>query len=167
MFEEEENTEADDSVGDALTTYVCIIAAIIVIGSLYIGLADLTFGTQIATAITYSGVVYWMVFYKTRWFKTAFSFQDECVKEKLPHLLGIHAGFLLLTLSIQTALLTVRSHLPSYWFIEKGPKHSSLYFNALFLPSILIGLVQIWISRGILSRSVTAKTKKSATGNEN
>ena len=162
---EDDNTTADDpqfSVSEALVAFIGVLAAMAVVFLLYIGLSDVPFGTQIATAFTYTGVVYWVVFYRTRAFNTGYSTDDEAVREKVPRLLGIHAGFLLLVLSTQTATLTVRPHLPAYWFAEHGPKHSSLYEDILILIPILIGTAQIVISRGILSRSVQAYKKRSA-----
>ena len=62
---EEENTTGDDSqfsAGDAVTTVVGVLAGMIVVLFLYMGLSDVPFGIQIATAITYTGVVCWLTF---------------------------------------------------------------------------------------------------------
>ena len=82
------------------------------------------------------------------------------MKEKLPRLLAIHAAFLVLIVSLLTAAFAARPHLPAYWFTEHGPKHDRLFWDVLGLTCILVGMAQVLISRGILTRSVEAFKKK-------
>jgi|SRR5579864_1106432 len=146
------------SFGRALRTCIAIFGAMLLIFLLYIGPSNVPFGVQIETTIWYTGAMFLFIFCRTRGFDTGFSLQDEGVKEKLPRLLAIHAVFLASGLSIQTVASAARPHLSAYWFTRHS--RDTLFDDVQVLTYVLIGMAQVLISRGILSRSMQAHKAK-------
>ena len=124
---------------------------------LFISLGGRPFGTQIATAITYTYFAFWYVFFPTRGLLDKYSLQDKAVQEQIPRLLAIHFAFLLLIFLGQTILLTMKPRLPSYWLSEHGKNRDTLYEGVLLGSSVIIFFTQVLICRRILSRSLKNK----------
>ena len=147
------------TLGNVLAICGAILAATIPF-IIYIGPSNLPFGTQIATTITYTVAMFWLIFFPARGDNTEYSLWDERVQEKLPRLLGIHVVFLAWVLAMQATASVARPHLPAYWFKGYSSSHDTLFEGVGILFYVLTGMTQRFIARGILSRSVQAQKKE-------
>ncbi len=156
LLERNENVDGVSrvSIAEAIGKFVFICVGLVVALALYIVLGERPFGIQIATLIAYTGGVFCLVFFRWRWLHEAYSLRKKEVQQQIPRLLAIHAAFLAFLFAVLTFAFFVRPHLPSYWLIERGVKHDSLFSDGLILICSLTGVTQVFISRSILSRSV-------------
>jgi hypothetical protein len=142
--------ERPDSMAKSFGRYLGFLAAFIPTFFLYIWLEDRPFGIQIATTITYTGVVSLYVF--TGWGKRL---NLRAVQQDSPLLLTIHIAYLVFVFGLLTFSLALRPHLPSYWLTEHGRNHETWFSDLLVLIGVLTATSQILISRRILNRSLT------------
>lgn len=151
---------ARKSVAYAITGFACVLLAMLSSLILYLVLDDLHFGTQIATAIVYTGVVWAYTFLHTN-LGPSYRLNDPTVQRAFPKLLLIHVAFLFLLFTFQTTLFALKSSLPPSWLVESGPKHDSVYKWLSLIPPILIGATQVFWLRRILHRSFLGSLRKS------
>jgi len=85
-----------------------------------------------------------------------YSLREKAVRQKLPLLFYIHAGFLAVMFAVETGATLVRPHLSRFWTLERGAgKPFFSYFDwIVLLTGFAILLTQIAISRGILGRAL-------------
>jgi hypothetical protein len=116
-----------------------------------------SFGIQIASAIGYSLSAFLFLFCDMKWRK-GYNLGEKAVRQKLPLLLCIHAGFLVLIFAGVAVAILVWSHLSPFWTLPRGG--SGKYSNTppfvfiLVLIGLAILFAQIFISRGILGRGL-------------
>src|SRR5262249_38280967 len=132
-----------------------VVAMLIVVGLSHWALAGAPFYTQVVTALVYMGAMFLFVFFRTRGFNTGYDLNEEAVRERLPHLLVIHAAFLAWVFSMQAVASLARPHLSPHWFKEYSGHHT-LFADVGILFYVSTGMAQVLISRGILRRSVEA-----------
>jgi hypothetical protein len=151
---QEEKSGGDHvTVAQMLIAFFGILLEMFVALLSFIFLAGRPFGIQIATLITYTGAVIYLVFCRTRYFDRGYSLREKAVQRQIPRLLSIHSAFLVLIFMIITFAYALRPYLPGYWFTEHG-RNPSLFVGLLALICLLINMTQILISRRILSRSL-------------
>ena len=91
-----------------------------------------------------------------------YSLREKAVREKLPLLFYIHAGFLAVMFAVETGATLLRPHLSRFWTLERGtskPFFSYIDYIVL-LAAFAIPLTQIVISRGILGRALKAEQRR-------
>jgi len=137
-------------VGKYLWRWTAGMAASIAILLLYILLGDEPFGIQFATLITYTLVVFYYVFLNTR-LGVGFDLRSDAVRRRIPHLLAIHLVFLTAIFAIQTAAFALKPKL-SNWWLKEGAKHQSPYSEAILVICVIVGMMQILLSRRILKK---------------
>jgi len=130
------------------------IASVLVL-LLYVPLVHKPFATQTITVLEYTVLVFVLVFCDTRGFK-GYSLGQKAVRQKMPRLLAIHAVFLVIVFTVVTIAPWLRRSVPDSWLVEGGRRHLSLFDYLLALIGTGIWMIQVWISRKILSRSVEA-----------
>jgi hypothetical protein len=119
---------------------------------------------QIVTLLGYTYFVFLLVFCDTRGWK-GYSLGEEAVRQKLPLLLCIHAGFLVVIFAGVTVAILVHPHLSLFWTLERGRGGSGRFSNLSYFDfiSVLIGVAilftQVFISRGILGRALKGKQR--------
>jgi len=116
----------------------------------------------IANLISYTGGVFWFVFCGSSWLGGGYSLRHKAVRQTIPRLLVIHAGFLVLMFAVQSLALSYKPRLPAEWLREHG-KDPSWFVSGLMVIFLLIGTVQITLSRRILSRSLESEIPRDAT----
>ena len=120
----------------------------IVLGVL--GLRDNPFGIQIIVSIDYTCFVFLLVFCDTKG-SQGYSLGERAVRQKLPLLLWIHAGFLLIIFAGVTVAIALYPHLSPAWTqATGGGRWSSLPLVAYLLAGI--GFVILYTQRFILRR---------------
>jgi hypothetical protein len=125
----------------------------------YVALSDTPFGIQITSMITYTGFVFLLVFCDTRGWK-GYSLAEKAVRQKLPLLLCIHAGFLVIIFTGITIAIRIHPHLSLFWTLERdrggrGRFSSLSYFDNLSILSfVAIVFTQTLICRRILGRAL-------------
>ena len=122
---------------------------------LYAALADNPFGIQITTLVAYTGFIFFPLFCNLRSTK-GYDLRQKAVREKVLHLLAIHAVFLAIVFVGLTVALWLRPSLPSSWLVERGRKHDSWFSDLLLVMGVVAVAIQVSISRRILRRSVEA-----------
>jgi hypothetical protein len=123
-------------------------------------LRDNPWGIQIVSPIPHTYAVFLFLFCDTgsrggRDLK-GYSLREKAVRQKLPLLFYIHAGFLAVMFAVETGATLVRPHLLRFWTLERGTgKPFFSYFDwIVLLTGFAIPLTQIAISRGILGRAL-------------
>ena len=123
----------------------------------FIALRDNPFEIQIASIVAYTGCVFFFVFcdvgpghaIKGKGTK-GFSLGEKSVRQKLPLLVCIHAGFLVVLFAGVTGAMWLRPHTWSLWHLDTG------YFDAiLILTGATIAFAQIHFLRRLLGRALT------------
>lgn len=141
-------------------TFALVILFLVGTILLYIVVGDKPFGVQVATALVYTCVVSAYTFLHTN-LGPGYKLKDPSVRQALPRLLVMHAAFVVLLVSFQSAMFAAKPHLPPSWLGESGPKHESIYELVLLVTCVLIGALQIVWSRRTLHRSFLASLKDS------
>ncbi len=100
------------------------------------------FGIQIATAIMYTYFVFWYVFFPTRGLVEKYSLRNEKVQRRIPLLLAIHCAFLMSIFLGETIWLSMKPHLPNYWFTEHGRRGASLYASVMICSFVVLFFVR-------------------------
>ena len=121
---------------------------------LFIVLGERPFGTQVATAITYTYFAFWYVFFPTRGLLEKYSLRNKTVQRRVPLLLAIHCAFLISIFLGETIWFSMKPQLSSYWFTEHGKRGGPLYVLVLIGSVTVVFFTQVLISRRILSRSL-------------
>ena len=121
--------------------------------ALYFLLSGIPFRSQLATLVAYTGFVFFSVFSNIRSSK-GYDLRQKAVRQKIPHLLAIHALFLALVFIGLTVALWLRSSLPSSWLVARGRKGVSWFDDLLLLTGFVSYMFQVYVCRKILSRSV-------------
>lgn len=128
----------------------------------FVALRDNQFGIQIASIIGYTGFVFLLVFCDTRGWK-GYSLGEKAIRQKLPMLLCIHAGFLVVVFAGVTGAILIRPHLSLFWTLERGTQRPLSWrgrgpISYFELVSIFTGVgivfTQTLICRGILGRAM-------------
>jgi hypothetical protein len=118
---------------------------------LYVLLMNEPYGIPTVTLVGYTGFVFLLVFCDTRGLK-GYSLFRKAVRQKMPRLLAIHAAFLVVVFTVVTIAPWLRRSVPNSWLVEGGRKHVSLFEYLLALIGTAICMIEVWISRKILSR---------------
>lgn len=118
-------------------------------------------GTQIATLISYTGVVFVFTFFRGRAEFAKYSLDEPYVQEQFPRLLGIHLACLLTIYFVQGWAFSIRTSLPSWWLQSSGSKDTGPFDTVLTLGIGVMALSQI-----ILSRIILGRAKKREQSNE-
>lgn len=122
-----------------------------------VALRDNSFGIRIASVIGYSAFVFLFVFCDIKGWNGD-SLGEKAVRQKLPLLLCIHAGFLAVIFDGVTVGIIVHPHLSLFWTLERDRGGRGRFSNMSYLDlisgltGIAIAFTQIFISRGILGR---------------
>jgi hypothetical protein len=121
------------------------------------------FGIQIVSLLAYTGFVFLLVFCDTgRW--KGYSLSERAVRQKLPLLVYIHAGFLAVMFAGVTGATLLRSHLSDFWTVERGTRRPLSYFDLILcLTGVTILYSQVFIFRGILGRAPKDEQKNSGS----
>lgn len=122
----------------------------VIFGSLFaaLALADRPHGSQFAALIGYSGLVFVYTFFRTRGVPTRHRLRAPYVRRAVPHLLLIHAGYLLVVYLVASWLFArTPGQLPPFW---------------VFLVLMMIGLSQVILSRMLLGRAKRDNTSSLA-----
>lgn len=138
-------------------TWLGLVTGSTAIFFLWIFLRNKPFGLQITALVGYSGLTFFQVFCDSRAFK-GYSLRLPAVRRKLPDLLVVHLGFLLLVFVVFTSALSVRPHLSPAWNFH-DPKHpDETWLDVLLIfaaPVVCMG--ETYTCRGILRRSIAAE----------
>jgi hypothetical protein len=104
-------------LGPVIAVPVVAVALLI----LFVALVKNSFGIQTFSLLAYTGFVLLLVFCDTgRW--KGYSVGEKAVRQKLPLLLCIHAGFLALVFAGVTGAILLHPHLSDFWTIERGTR---------------------------------------------
>jgi hypothetical protein len=125
---------------------------------LYFVLAEKPIGTQVATMVAYTVYVFFLLFSNVRSSK-GYDLRQKAVRQTIPHLLGIHAAFLVVVFIGLTVSLWLRPALPPSWIVERGRRDGSWFDISLVLVGVGTCMFQVHICRKILSRSVAKMTQ--------
>ena len=138
---------------------------------LFVPLRSSPFGFQIALVLAYTSFVFLLVFCDTRGSK-GYSLSEKAVRQKLPLLLCIHAGFLAFMFAVATGAILLRPHLPLFWTLARDAEGRGRFSNLSYfdlisgLTGVAIMFTQTFISRGILERALKDE-KRSGVGDGN
>jgi hypothetical protein len=122
----------------------------------FITLKDNPFKVQIASIVAYTGCVFFFVFcdaggglaIKAKGTR-GFSLGEKAVRQKLPLLGCIHAGFLVALFAGMTGAMLLRPHTWSLWHLDTG------YFDViLLLAGVATAFAQINFFRRLLARGL-------------
>jgi hypothetical protein len=131
---------------------VTVLATLLV----FIALRDNPFEIQIASIVAYTGFVFFSVFcdagpglaIKGKGTK-GFSLGENSVRQKLPLLVCIHVGFLVVLVAGVTGAIRLRPHTLSFWHLDLQ------YFDLILLfAGIAIVFAQIHFFRRLLGRAL-------------
>ena len=131
----------------------------------FVALRENQFGIQIAMIIVDTGFVFLLVFCDTRGWK-GYSLSEEAGRQKLPLLLFIHAGFLVVIFAGVTVAILIHPHLSHFWTLQRNRggrgKLSNLSYSdhVSILTGVAIVFTQTLISRGILGRALEDKQRR-------
>ena len=117
-----------------------------------------------ANLISYTAMVFWFALMGSKWLGAGYSLRSEAAQRVIPRLLATHAAFLLLVFAVQAAAFSVKSRLPAEWLVDRG-KDPSWFVSGLMLTFILIGTGEIYLFRGILSRTAESDANGSRDDN--
>jgi hypothetical protein len=141
-----------------LGVFVVIPVAFLASMFVFIALRDNPFEVQIASIIGYTGCVFFFVFcdagpgrvYSKKAKGTkGFSLDEKAVRQKLPLLVCIHAGSLVVLFVGVTGAMRLRPHTWFLWRLDTA------YFDEiLLLAGVAIAFAQIHFFRGILARAL-------------
>jgi hypothetical protein len=122
----------------------------------FIALRDSPFQIQIASVVVYTGFVFFFVFcdagpgraIKSKGTK-GFSLGERAVRQKLPLLVCIHAGSLVVLFAGVTGAMWLRPHMWSRWRIDTD------YFDLISLfTGVAVAFAQIHFFRRLLGRAL-------------
>jgi hypothetical protein len=131
----------------------------------FIALRDNPFGIQITALTWYTGFVFLLVFCDagrgigSKKGTKGYSLGENAVRQKLPLLLRIHAGFLVIIIAGATGALWARRHMLFLWLWNLDTPYFALI---LTFAGVAIQFTQIQIFRGILGRAL--KNEQSSGG---
>lgn len=108
--------------------------------SLYTVFGD-SVSTPSANLISYTAVVFWFMFFGSRWFGRGYSLRSNAVQQTMPRLLAIHGGFLLLIFVLQTLAFSLQPNLPASWLADHG-RDPSWFVSGLTVIFLITGMVQ-------------------------
>jgi len=139
-----------------LGVFIVIPVVLLAIALVFISLGDSPFEVQIASIIGYTGCVFFFVFCDAGPGKSirgkgtkGFSLGEEAVRRKLPLLVCIHAGSLVLLFAGVTGAMRLRPHTWFLWHLDTD------YFDfILLLTGVAIAFVQLHFFRGLLGRAL-------------
>jgi len=165
LFEQLDGSERKEekdpiTVAEGLGVYVLFLILAFVSFIAFIVFDDVRYGTQYATIITYSSVVFVYTFFRTRGINTRYPLDEPYVQELFPRLLLIHGAFLALVLIVETSALTLRPSLSAWWVTSARTKDMPPFEIALFLAIGAIAVTQVILSRSQLSRSKKASSSE-------
>jgi hypothetical protein len=131
---------------------VTVLATLIVL----IALRDNPFAIQIASIIGYTGCVFFFVFCDAGPGRAiggkgtkGFSLGENAVRQKLPLLVWIHGGFLVILFAGVTGAMRLRPHTWFLWHLD------TVYFDFILLfTGVAIAFVQINFFRRLLGRAL-------------
>jgi hypothetical protein len=137
---------------------VFIVIPVMVLATMlvFVALRDNPFEIQIASTIMYTGFVFFFVFcdagpghaIKANGTK-GFSLGEKAVRQKLPLLVYIHAGSLVVLLAGATGAMRLRPHAWFLWHLDTD------YFDFILLfTGVAIAFAQIYFFRRLLGRAL-------------
>jgi small-conductance mechanosensitive channel len=139
-----------------LGVFIVIPVTVLATMLVFVTLRDNPFEIQIATVIMYTGLVFFFVFcdagagraIKAKGTK-GFSLGEKAVRQKLPLIVCIHAGFLVVLLAGVTGAIWLRSHTWVLWHLDTD------YFDLILLVTgVAIAFAQIHFFRRLLGRAL-------------
>ncbi len=130
---------------------------------LFIAFGDRPFGTQIATAITYTYFAFWYVFFPTRGLLERYSLKNKRVQQRIPLVLATHCVFLISIFLGQTIWFAIKPRLPSYWLAEHGKGGWTWHVLVMMGFLVFTFFAQVLTSRRILSGSLREGLNKSGS----
>jgi hypothetical protein len=121
--------------------------------SVFISLRDNPYEIQIASIIGYTGWVFLLVFCdvgsRSGKGTEGFSLGKKAVRQKLPLLACIHAGFLVVLFAAATGAMRLRPHTWFLWHLD-----ANLFDLILLLTGVAIAFAQIHLFRRLLGRAL-------------
>jgi hypothetical protein len=130
----------------------------------FVALRDNPFEVQIASITGYTGCVFFFVFCDAgpghSWSKRAkgtkgFSLGEQAVRQKLPLLMCIHTGSLLVLFAGVTGAMRLRPHTWSLWHLDTN------YFDCILLfTAVAVAFAQVHFLRRLLGRALEDEQKK-------
>jgi NADH:ubiquinone oxidoreductase subunit 6 (subunit J) len=133
----------------------------VLLALLFILLMHEPYGIQTVTLVGYTGLVFLFVFCDTGKRK-GYSLFQKAVQQKLPRLLAIHVVLLIVVFTWVTVVPWLRRFVPDSWLVEHVRRGiwnragGNLFEYLAVLIGTAICMIQVWISRKILTRSVEA-----------
>jgi len=110
-------------------------------------------GFQIATLITYTGIVFVFTFCRARWEFTSYSLDEPYVQEQVPRLVGIYFLYAIALYFGVGWALSIRASLSGWWLQSSDPKGTPPFDLVLLATIGAAALSQILASRRILGRA--------------
>lgn len=141
----------EPSVLDRPLLFFPVIAVMFASCALFVILAKLPYGMQLATLIPYTALIFLSTFSAAHGQQPYF-LECPAVSRELPRLAQRHGAFITAIVALETAALYVRPYLPLSWLIAKG-KDPSPFILTLAILCFSIALVQILGNRSLLERS--------------
>jgi hypothetical protein len=118
------------------------------------------FVKQIALLLGYTYFVFLLVFCDTRSWK-GFSLSNKAVQQKLPLLLCIHAGFLMVIFAGVTGAILVHPHLSLFWTLERDSGGSSRFSNMSYFDFMSVAAcVAVLFAQALISRRILGRALK-------
>lgn len=141
--------------------FVSLMAAIFASVILLFLLHPVPFGIEIAIAIIYTAAAWWQTFCRIRGENSSYSIQTAEVRQKVPRLLAIHFGFLVILFAGLILIPFLRLHVPPDW-LKQSEKGGSKFGMLLIAGGVILLGTESLICRGILRRAVEAEAAQQA-----
>jgi hypothetical protein len=124
---------------------------------LFIGLADIPYGVQLAAMVIYTAATILFTFSSSRGMQR-YLFDCPYVRSQFRRLALRHLVFLAVLFLLLTVALQVRPHLPHWWLVHSGrPKTMPPFMTVLFILSGILLLAEIITNRSLLKRAHYAR----------
>lgn len=115
-------------------------------------LGDTSYGTLLATVVTYTAAVMIYGFARNRGGIQPYLFTCPVVVSQYPRLLKRHAGFLAVLIIFVTIALRVKPHLSAWWFTSTG-RNWTPFYTAVAVPVMTLAITEVFTNRGVLKRA--------------
>lgn len=121
-------------------------------GILFFLLGDTSYGTQLATVVSYTAAVMIYGFARNRGGIQAYLFTCPVVVRQYPRLFKRHAGFLAVLITFETIALEVKPHLSAWWFTSSG-RNWTPFYTAVAVPVMALAITEVMTNRKVLKRA--------------
>ena len=121
-------------------------------GVLFILLSDTTYGSQLASVVSYTSAVLVYGFAKNRSGIRPYLFTCPVVMSQYPRLLNRHAVFLTVLVAFETVAFRIKLHVSAWWLTASG-RNMPPFVVAVVVPCMIMAIAEIVMNRALLERA--------------